>query len=900
MMSTKKTISLLFTLLLCQLSFAQADGKEMQTGDAAFSQLKEYAVNVINFNKAYPQEKVYLHMDNRSYFIGDTIWFKAYVMDATTLHPTQTSGVLYVELLNEMGVEVEHLKMRLENGMCHGGFTLKNEYRTGYYEIRAYTRYMLNFGNSFLETQDLIYEQMSVTERENAKHYLKRSEGDKDLIPDHNHCIFSRTFPVYMRPEKAGEYKREMEFYPYHTLLALPKETNEEYREDDLKLSFYPEGGHMIAGVKNVVALEVVDQWGKKQKIEGYVTKGKTERVVAFNTDHRGRGTFSIVPQDGETYMAHVSYKGKDYRFKLPQMTKAGVALHLLPPIGNGDVSVELRPSKNQETELLAMGVQCRGAFLYLDTITVRKGVVSVIQIPHKTLRTGVHQFTLFNARGEILADRLFFVSPSKLQPTLKIANLPDSVKPFQEVTLNMQTLNGSNWFTKGHFSIAITDGDERDTSYDTRDIRSELLLASDLKGFIENVDSYFSHTNDTLMRDDLDLLMMVQGWRRYEWRDTLKHEYKPEKGLLLDGYVISDVLTQHKSRRNPDSYLRIPNLKMEVSIKGSMVSFSDTCMVDSLGRFHLDIDRYFLGEAPMTLTLIEDAANPKKWHQRIIPADTDLRYSYPVIHRVFSPLPDAYSYYQSHIPTDETLLANNGNNDWAMERNIDEVNVKTRRKRKNDIHYESPEMVIDYFKEWNHVIDRGCPLMNYYGADNENNNVLLNYHLGRMRLSQDESELRGYDSLYIRQLPRYYKPYHMPDTIKVYTNLCSREQISVREQSDETEYRDMLRCVFSYFERSESPRRAPYMPKNGIRDTYYEGYSQVCSYYARDYSDCALPDTADYRRTLHWEPDVWTDNLGSASVSFYNNKRTKKLHIRAEGFTSNGEFIVYDSEKED
>ena len=49
-------------------------------------------------------------MDNRSYFIGDTIWFKAYVMNASTLHPTQTSGVLYVELLDENGVEMQQEK----------------------------------------------------------------------------------------------------------------------------------------------------------------------------------------------------------------------------------------------------------------------------------------------------------------------------------------------------------------------------------------------------------------------------------------------------------------------------------------------------------------------------------------------------------------------------------------------------------------------------------------------------------------------------------------------------------------------------------------------------------------------------------------------------------------------
>ena len=82
------------------------------------------------------------------------------------------------------------------------------------------------------------------------------------------------------------------------------------------------------------------------------------------------------------------------------------------------------------------------------------------------------------------------------------------------------------------------------------------------------------------------------------------------------------------------------------------------------------------------------------------------------------------------------------------------------------------------------------------------------------------------------------------------------------------------------------------------MRDTYFEGYSQVCSFYSPDYSNCALPDTADYRRTLYWNPDVWTDHQGRASVLFYNNSQTNKLHIRAEGFTRNGEFIVYDSDE--
>ena len=88
-------------------------------------------------------------------------------------------------------------------------------------------------------------------------------------------------------------------------------------------------------------------------------------------------------------------------------------------------------------------------------------------------------------------------------------------------------------------------------------------------------------------------------------------------------------------------------------------------------------------------------------------------------------------------------------------------------------------------------------------------------------------------------------------------------------------------------------------MPKGGVRDTYYDGYSIVKEFYNPDYSECALPDSADYRRTLYWNPDVRTDDHGNTSVTFYNNKHTKHLHVRAEGITEHGEFIVYDSDKQ-
>ena len=92
------------------------------------------------------QEKVYVHTDNTCYFIGDTLWYKAYVVRADDLRPTDMSRLLYVELLSPDGLLVERQTVVVSgSGYACGQFELKDSLYSGYYELRAYTRWMLNF-----------------------------------------------------------------------------------------------------------------------------------------------------------------------------------------------------------------------------------------------------------------------------------------------------------------------------------------------------------------------------------------------------------------------------------------------------------------------------------------------------------------------------------------------------------------------------------------------------------------------------------------------------------------------------------------------------------------------------------------------------------------------------------
>ena len=117
--------------------------------DSIAVRLQGFVSALEQFGKALPQEKVYLHFDNTSYYQGDQIWFQCYVVTSEFNRPTAWSKTLYVELLNPGGEIVSRQILPIRNGRCQGNFTLTHlPFYSGFYEVRAYTKYMLNFGEA--------------------------------------------------------------------------------------------------------------------------------------------------------------------------------------------------------------------------------------------------------------------------------------------------------------------------------------------------------------------------------------------------------------------------------------------------------------------------------------------------------------------------------------------------------------------------------------------------------------------------------------------------------------------------------------------------------------------------------------------------------------------------------
>ncbi|MBR3916595.1 MAG: hypothetical protein IKJ49_05585, partial [Bacteroidaceae bacterium] len=79
------------------------------------------ALRALQVGYILPPERVYLHFDNTSYYLGETIWFKAFVTSNNDDRPTTLSRVLYVELVAPEGYVVKTNKYKIgDDGTCNG------------------------------------------------------------------------------------------------------------------------------------------------------------------------------------------------------------------------------------------------------------------------------------------------------------------------------------------------------------------------------------------------------------------------------------------------------------------------------------------------------------------------------------------------------------------------------------------------------------------------------------------------------------------------------------------------------------------------------------------------------------------------------------------------------------
>ena len=490
------------------------------------------------FGERIPQEKVYVHLDNTSYFLGDTIWFAAYTRRTNNDHPSRISRVLYAELWNHDGYLVERKLIEMKHGRGSGFFELPDTLYGGFYELRAYTRWQLNWGQT--EHPHKWTSELWFYSKAMAKEYYR--DYDK---------LYSRVFPVYDKPKAPGEYYHDM------TLRPLRRYFKDDAKPSELCLSLFPEGGNLVAGVPCRVAFEAATTEGeyqegtlslKKENEEWTMDNALGQHVSSVATINRGRGVFTFTPEAGRKYTAIFTAKdGRSIKATLPRAEEDGVALSV---DREGDTyTIKVHAQGKPARQPLGMTIMHEGVLKHFEEIGTSSNSATQVRFTPASARegtsSGVHQVTVFDADGHIHADRLFFVTDTALSaPTLAISGIKEQYAPFEAIDLQVAATSMSER-TEGepaHISLAVRDAAHSDNTFDSGNILTEMLLASEIKGFVPHP-GYFFEKDDKEHRMALDLLMMTQGWRRFNWQEmavkgAFELRHPAEQSQMVTGTV--------------------------------------------------------------------------------------------------------------------------------------------------------------------------------------------------------------------------------------------------------------------------------------------------------------------------------------------------------------------------
>ena len=826
------------------------------------NRILSYIQKAMNFNKVVPQEKVYLHFDNMGYFENETLWFKAYVTRTDNGHPSDLSKVLYVELLNPTGDVLQTLKYPIDSlGQSHGEMKLDTILGSGLYEVRAYTRYMTNWGTN---------------------------------------AVFSRVIPIFKKPKTEGDYSDlTIATIPYHNRLPNRREPLDSlyvraagegiYTDDLMKtisVQFYPEGGDLIVGKKCRVAMLAVDDNGHPYEGEGFVMNGAGDVLTSVKTDTLGRGVFELVPDTGKLTFQMRNLKKSTRRsvqyFTLPEAKRDGCTLSV--DAVSEQMLATLQCSDGICGNLLGYVIMHNGNIYRCDTLTAAP--IIEIELDRQAMPEGVNQMTVFDSRGAIMAERLFFICPKPDKgDSIRVTAITQRLKPCGKVELELQTKPNANLSFSAMDAKTMTNGKQGN-------MKTWMLLSSEVRGYIRNVDYYFE-ADDKEHRQNADLLMLTQGWRRYDWR-LMSEKYTFRKAQPIeDQFYLNGQLKAYR-KHNP-----VSNVRMYVSLyneKGQ--SLIGNAVTDAEGNYAFKMP-FLDGEWKMCIYTTRDIKKKDKAKEKrktyYVGIDRQFspnpRYLTPSETTILHPLaPNAFVKKPFEELEEEDEFIPITEKDYVLQN----VTVKAKRKYFTNDNWRFKNE--EYGKQYASL---------YYNADRELDKIL------------DRGEPAPYIHDFILQKlkDRLGKYNYIPRDTKAFTSERIFYVIDNNDRSVSSPvYLDEVKSIYIVFNEMISPTienawtfiDTPKLniivylychhlfsseSNKGLRRTYFQGFNQASTFKTEDYS--VIPPMADFRRTIWWQPDITTDAEGKAKVEFFNNSTCEEMYISVEGMTQDGKVLV-------
>ncbi|MGB3149546.1 MAG: hypothetical protein WBB27_02700 [Maribacter sp.] len=459
------------------------------------------------------RESVHLHLNKNTFFIGEEIWWAAYVYNKKLGKPSSETMNLYVGLYNSDGKQIRRELFLAENGMTNGSFNLDSDLKSGTYFVKAGTKWMKNFNE------------------------------DVDFLKEIN-------------------------------IVNIPTDTNSNITTM-YDLQVFPEGGHLLANVNNTVGFYASDEYGKGLKItKGFLYKNDEEQVTTLYNNEYGMGKVSFLYNRDNTYTIKAFLEnGEVLEKEIPRPEDNGIAININNIIEDKLLIVlktneaTLPYIKGKEFHLAVH----RDGLMTLKTLSINE-TERTITIAKDKLLTGTNIVTLFDQELNPIAERLLFnynnLNLGKLLLDKPVVRSKDSL------SIKINAFSKDN--TSFSLSLSALPAETLAGNFNNN-IISDFLLKPYLKSSIENPSRYFTEI-DRIKEYELDLVLLNQGWSRYDWNSIfdgaqeIKHPF--ESGISVSGSIKSRIKKGEELAINQGDFFEMLFLDVQDSTNFRITDF--------------------------------------------------------------------------------------------------------------------------------------------------------------------------------------------------------------------------------------------------------------------------------------------------------------------------------------
>ncbi|MEM9143272.1 MAG: hypothetical protein AAGA86_09810, partial [Bacteroidota bacterium] len=609
------------------------------------------------------------------------------------------------------------------------------------------------------------------------------------------------------------------------------------------------------------------------------------QRVAHFEGNSLGMGTFFLDVGNNSGYYAMVNPRKEGDspgRYALPRAEVEGSIL----AVEKLTDSIRIQATSTTGKGRVFIKASCRGMGQYMIEGPLRDGKLVYI-MPANELPEGIIEFRLMDQDRKPVAERLFFNRNKSDSLGITIAADKESYTRREETRLDIKMqVSGGESSAASASALVMKKAHRGENLVET--IQSYFLLTSDLRGAIEDPGYYFQEENPERF-NDLDALMLTQGWRNYKYPVEQRgiHYFPPEPGLMVRGRART---TFPKNRPLAYQNLTLMTFGKEHTLY--------TLSTDSLGQFQFLLDDAH-GQR-MRIFLQAVSSRKKSGKALFLDSLKPPKIAYvrkPEIIRIDPVLESASRARQERLRAQIALDSLFGVTQ------LDEVVVEGYRispeRKKAYEAYGEPDVIIDgdaireKEKKWSYGLY--SILLFNYGNQIQIEQFPDGFMLAHVVGGKHEATLLAVNGRLLEAYEYEFVPSTSPEIVESvelvkYAKNFRKQYLTVFPEVNPLEAPSQGHII-SIYTKNGVGLQGGTKPLPGTLNTTVRVFSPVKEFYAPKYK-YPVPisqQKPDLRALLLWEPELEVDPQGKASHTFYNGDVIGEYVIVVEAISGDG-----------